>query len=95
MATREADERGFHKEYTRLGRQAHDVCYLGKRRQKTAAPTDVSFVPTFEPARSGGQSETGGGPSSQMWYATLRYVRRRAVYVPVSNPILLGFLVKW
>lgn len=39
------------------------VC-LGKRRQKTAAPTDVSFAPTFQPARSGWPSETGGGPSS-------------------------------
>lgn len=46
------------------GWHAHRVCCLGKRRQKTAAPTDVSFAPTLEPARSGCPSGTGGGPSS-------------------------------
>lgn len=46
------------------GWHEHRVCCLGKRRQKTAAPTDVSFAPTLEPARSGCPSGTGGGPSS-------------------------------
>lgn len=43
MGTGEADE-GFPR-FVNVG-HAGRVCCLGKRRQKTAAPTDVSFAPT-------------------------------------------------